>query len=655
MNILAEIRSRFAIALTDFCDTPTDYLSMVKPSTNPQFGDFQANFAMSLAGKQTEKTNALDLAGQIIKKVKLDDICLLPVAVKPGFINLTLRDDWLISLTNDLVTDDRLGVKPVENPSNIVIDYSGPNVAKPMHVGHLRSSVIGDALYKVLSFLGHHVTGDNHIGDWGTQFGMIIYGYKNFLNEAAFEENNVNELARLYRLVNQISDYHSQTKSLPHRTETIDAKQSELSHLEESPDAAKKPNRKKIGKLKTEIGELKKELKSVTENIAQIDNDAELKLLVDAHPNIATDARLETSKLHAGDEENLKLWNQFLPACLDAIDEMYQKLDISFDIAKGESFYQPMLADVVSDLTSKGLATESEGAICVFQEGNKTPFIVRKSDGAYTYATTDLATIQYRVNELDASRMLYVVDARQGGHFDLLFDTAKRWGYEKLNCQHVSFGTILGEDKRPFKTRSGDTVGLESLLDEAITRAREIVNENDDNKPNGAELDDKRRAEIAEIVGIGGIKYADLHHNRESDYVFSWDKMLAKTGDTATYLQYAYARVCGIFRRGNVNRETIRQQPAAIQLTSPAERALILQLNRFADVLDAVESELRPNFLTEYLFETAKCFSTFFDACSVLKAENDEIRTSRLQLCDITARIMMQGLKLLGIEVSENL
>ena len=554
MNILSEIRSRFEVALANYCDCPADYTSMVKPSSNPQFGDFQANFAMSLAGKQPEKISPRDLAVKIVEEVNLDDICLPLEVAGPGFINLTMRDDWLISTTNQLILDDRLGVKAVANPHNIVIDYSGPNVAKPMHVGHLRSSVIGDALYKTLSFLGHNVTGDNHIGDWGTQFGMITFGYKHFLNEADFAKNNVDELARLYRLVSQISDYHKQKVNVPNNVTQLDDKQKELSLLEESPDAKQKPIKKKIGKLKAEVGEIKKTIQSATEKIAAIDNDPQLKPLVDVHPNIAELARQETAKLHAGDAENLKLWNQFLPACLAAMDKMYDKLGITFDTTLGESFYQPMLSTVVDDLTKHKLATESEGATCVFLEGSKAPFIVRKGDGAFTYATTDLATIRYRVDELKAERILYVVDARQGGHFQMLFETASRWGYAETKYEHVSFGTILGEDRTPFKTRSGDTVGLESLLDEAVTRARGIVDSNDDNKPNGPELDEATRAIIAETVGIGGIKYADLHHNRESDYVFSWDKMLAKTGDTATYLQYAYARVCGIFRKGNVDR-----------------------------------------------------------------------------------------------------
>jgi arginyl-tRNA synthetase len=307
-----------------------------------------------------------------------------------------------------------------------------------------------------------------------------------------------------------------------------------------------------------------------------------------------------------------------------------------------------MLGDVVRDLRERGIARESEGALCVFIEGNEAPFIIQKADGAFTYATTDLATIKYRAEEFGADVVLYVVDARQSEHFRLLFETARRWGYSKTGFEHVSFGTILGDDKRPFKTRSGDTVGLESLLDEAVARARAIVDANDDAKEN-PELGQAARADVAEAVGIGGIKYADLRHNRESDYVFSWEKMLAKTGDTATYIQYSYARISGIFRKGGVDREMLRSGGASIRFTHPAERALTLQLLRFAECLDAAAAEFRPNILTQYLFETANLFSTFYENCPVLPEADESVRTSRLLLCDLTARVLGTGLDLLGI------
>jgi arginyl-tRNA synthetase len=334
---------------------------------------------------------------------------------------------------------------------------------------------------------------------------------------------------------------------------------------------------------------------------------------------------------------------------------VYVRLGIEFDLSLGESFYQPLLAAVVDDLLARGIATKSEGAICVFIEGNDAPFIIRKKDGAFTYATTDLATIKHRAEILHADEILYVVDARQSEHFNLLFSTARRWNYDRTVYRHVSFGTILGEDKRPFKTRSGDTVGLESLLDEAVARARSIVDENDNAKPDGPELDDAARTAVAEAVGIGGIKYADLRHNRESDYVFSWEKMLATNGDTATYMQYAYARVCGIFRKGNVDRQTLRNDESGICLGAPEERALALRLSRFPEALDSVVVEYRPNLLTQYLFETANCFTTFYDRCPVLKDVDAETRTSRLLLCDLTARTLAKGLELLGIQACDQM
>jgi arginyl-tRNA synthetase len=333
---------------------------------------------------------------------------------------------------------------------------------------------------------------------------------------------------------------------------------------------------------------------------------------------------------------------------------VYDRLHITFDMTLGESAYQDQLADVVRSLEERGIAVESEGATCVFVEDNAAPFIVRKSDGAYTYATSDLATIRYRAETLNGQEFLYVVDARQGEHFKLLFATARRWGYDLLDLRHVSFGTILGEDKRPFKTRSGDTVGLESLLDEAVQRARRIVDDNDDGKET-PELDDAARAAVAETVGIGGIKYADLRHNRESDYVFSWDKMLAVTGDTATYIQYSYARICGIFRKGSINRETLRRTAPAIQLQSGAERRLAVLLLRFPESVEAAIEDCRPHFMTQYVFTLADAFTSFYEECPVLKEPDEHLRGSRLVLCDLTARMLKKCLWLLGIDTCEQM
>jgi len=344
-----------------------------------------------------------------------------------------------------------------------------------------------------------------------------------------------------------------------------------------------------------------------------------------------------------------------VPECLAAIDAMYARLGVRFDKTLGESFYQPFLGEVVESLLERKIGVISEGAVCVFIPGFEAPFIVRKSDGAYTYATTDLATIRYRAETLGAREMLYVVDARQSDHFKLLFETARRWGYGSVDFRHVSFGTILDENKQPYKTRSGDTVGLESLLDESVIEARKIVEANDETKPGGRELDETARRRIAEAVGIGAIKYADLCQNRESDYVFSWAKMLATNGDTATYMQYAYARVCGIFRKGNIDRDSVRSAGGAIVIGAAAERSLALQLARFSEAIDEAADECRPNFLTQYLFETANTFSTFFEECPVLKAESDALRTSRLLLTDLTGRVIAQGLALLGIETIEQM
>ena len=656
MNVLTELRNRFRPALADVCDDPAEYLAMIRPAQDARFGDFQANFAMPLAKRIGR--NPREIAAEIAAKVDVADLCLEPEVAGPGFINLTLRDDWLQQQVNTLVTDDRLGVPVVESPQTVVVDFSAPNVAKPMHVGHLRSTVIGAALRSVLKFLGQRVIGDNHIGDWGTQFGMIIYGYKYFRDDAAFQESPVQELARLYKLVNRISDYHAMKADLPKIEQTLTAGQQQIAKLESTGDPNDKKSRKELGKLRNTISDLESEIAAQRAKLESVESNPQLHSLAVANESIADACRQETAKLHAGDPENNKLWTRFLPECLQLLQSVYDRLNIEFDESLGESFYQPLLADVVADLKAKGLAVESEGAVCVFNEGFDAPFIVQKSDGAFTYATTDLATIRYRVEHFRADELLYVVDSRQSGHFEQLFATAKRWGYD-VPCRHIKFGTIMGPDKKPYKTRSGDAVGLESLLDEAVARARQIVDANDDAKPE-PELNAEERADVAEAVGLGGIKYADLNHNRESDYVFSWEKMLAKEGDTATYMQYAYARVCGIFRKGGVDRAALRQEPSdlgnpRILINEPAERALALALCRFAEAVEDVVGDFRPNLLTQYLFSLANQFSTFYDQCPVLKDVDERTKTSRLLLCDLTARVIAHGLSLLGIRTCERM
>ena len=651
MNLLAELRGRFASALQDLTDNPAPYLDMIRSTQDRKFGDFQANCAMPLGKKLGQPPR--EVAQQIVDKLEISDLCEAPEVAGPGFINLKFNKDFLSSQIVGLADGDRLGIAPVSDPRTVVVDYSSPNIAKPMHVGHLRSSVIGNAIDRILRFLGHKVISDNHVGDWGTQFGMIIYGYKNFLDAVAFEKEPVTELARMYRLVNQLSDYHAATRNLPEKQEALTTQTTELEAATEAAGDDKKA-KKQLKKLRSTVQATSDSIKQLQARIDAVEADDELKALAADHPDIARDARLETAKLHQGDAENCGLWDQFLPECHKVLAALYERLGVDFDETLGESFYQPKLAGVVEQLKSKGLAQESDGAVCVFVEGNDAPFIVQKGDGAFTYATTDLATIDHRVREWGANEILYVVDARQAEHFKLLFETAAMLGFDDVDFRHVSFGTIMGEDRRPFKTRSGDTVGLESLLDEAVKRARDIVDSNDDEKET-PELDEETRARVAEIVGIGGIKYADLHHNRESDYVFSWDKMLAKTGDTATYIQYAYARICGIFRRGRIERTSIYESGVKIECSHDSERSLLVQLLQLHETLEGVTSDYRPNILTDYLFNTADTFSAFFRDCPVLKAETPELRESRLQLCDLTARTLQLGLRLLGIATAEKM
>ncbi|WP_373653688.1 arginine--tRNA ligase [Schlesneria sp. DSM 10557] len=649
MDFLSELRSRLRASLASLTDSPESYVEMLKPSQDVKFGDFQANCAMPLA-KQLKRPPR-DVAAALVEKLDVLDLCEPPEIAGPGFINFRLKTERLAEETARLASDDRLGVAATTSPRTIIVDYSSPNVAKPMHVGHLRSTVIGNALCRVLRFLGHRVLSDNHVGDWGTQFGMIIYGYKNFRDDAAYQRDAVPELARLYRLVNQLSDYHEMVANLPKLVADVPVKEAAVTTTRQAAAAnpADKDAARYAKRAEQELNDLKAEIASTEKKISAVAKDERLKSLAEAHQKIGELARRETAKLHAGDLENKQLWDEFVPKCMAALEVMYQRFGITFDMALGESWYNPMLAGIVEELKRANLAVVSEGATCVFVDGNEAPFIVQKADGAFTYATSDLATIRYRVDTLAADACLYVVDSRQSEHFQLLFATAKKMGYDKTEFRHVSFGTVLGEDRRPYKTRSGDTIGLESLLDEAIQNARKIVDEN------SSHLSEAERANVAVLVGMGAIIYVDLHHNRDSDYVFSWEKMLATTGDTATYNQYAYARVCGILRKGEVDVSALRQGGHPVILGTAAERALALQLNRFANAVADVAVDYRPNLLTQYLYDTANCFASFYNECPVLSAEPAELRTSRLLLCDATARVLKQGLDLLGIGVADQM
>ncbi|MDA7951314.1 MAG: arginine--tRNA ligase, partial [Pirellulaceae bacterium] len=365
----------------------------------------------------------------------------------------------------------------------------------------------------------------------------------------------------------------------------------------------------------------------------------------------------ETVKLHAGDTENRQLWSMFLPECRTEIRKIYNRLDIEFDYELGESFYQPMLGPVVKEFQEKGLATESDGAICLFLEGFDAPMIIQKKDGAFLYATTDLATIKYRMDTWEPDAILYVVDHRQGEHFDKLFAAAKKWGYGEVELHHVRFGTVLGEDNKPYKTRSGDAVGLEGLLDRAVEKTAEILKKNEE-ATNGDDRQvrvSEQQEHVASILGHAAIKYADLSHNRTSDYVFSYEKMTATEGNTAAYMQYAYARVQSIFAKGEYLLSELCRQRVDLSIDESAERALAISLLRFGDALQEVTSDYQPNHLTNYLFQLSKDFSAFYSQCKILGAEKEEQKQSRLRLCALTARVLREGLQLLGMKVVDRM
>ncbi|MBR5627015.1 MAG: arginine--tRNA ligase, partial [Thermoguttaceae bacterium] len=671
MNILSVLKERFCVALNELVPHPEDYLDLIRPSQDARFGDYQANLAMPL-GKAFGKPPR-EVAQTIIDRLRWQDMLEKPEIAGPGFINLKLRTDWLANQVQKAIADSRLGVLETLAPRTLIIDFSAPNVAKPMHVGHIRSTMIGNSLCKIHRFLGHRVTADNHIGDWGTQFGMIIYGFRNFVDQEAYKTKPVEELARLYRLVRQLVDYYaaektmgSLVKQLAELDAQITAQKNEVQRKKELADAGNgkeavneyKKSVKELDRLKTQKGALEEKQEESGRKIDAVEKDDRLFRMAKEHPEIGQEVLTETSRLHHGDEENRRLWREFLPFCIEDINRIYQRLGVVFDTTLGESFYNDRLGPLVDRLQREGIARESEGAVCIFLDGSDVPMLIRKKDGAFLYATTDLATLEYRRDTYHPDAILYVVDFRQSLHFEQLFAVAKKTGLATAELTHVKFGTVLGEDGRPFKTRSGETVGLESLLDESERRALAIVSANDDAKPAENRLTEEERREVARKVGIGALIYADLSQNRESDYVFSYDKMLAMNGNTATYMQYAYARIRSIFARGNVDADLFRKTVTdAIQkgqlllsLTDPAERMLALELLKFSEALDSVVRDYRPNQLTSYLYELANRYSVFFERCPVLKAENDSLKTSRLLLCDLTARIIQKGLDLLGIQ-----
>jgi arginyl-tRNA synthetase len=636
MNLLQQLQQRFYDALSSLVSDDADratLAAMVKPTQDPKHGDYQANCAMPLSKRLGPNVKAPEVAREIISRLDLGEMLEPPQVAGPGFINLRLRSDWLARQVQATAKDERLGIESAASSRTYVIDYSSPNVAKPMHVGHLRSTIIGDALARLFRFLGHHVVTDNHLGDWGTQFGMLLYGYKHLLNKEAYAKDPVRELARLYLEVRNLDKTFSILSLGFHRLLNREAFQKEP------------------------IVELARVFLMAQKRVKEQDEDEEEGEV----PNpIATAYRQETAKLHAGDPENVALWHKFMPSCLEEIQRVYDRLGVlKFDEVHGESFYNPMLPGVVKDVLEKGIAQKSEGAVAIFFEEGQPPALVQKRDGAFTYTTSDLATIQYRVKEWHPDAILYVVDFRQSLHFKNLFGAARRWGYDRVSLEHVSFGSVLGKDRRPIKTREGGGVSLENLLDEAVNRAELVFLRNRVEAAQRGEevpeLSPEEQRETFEAIGLGAVKYADLSQNRDSDYVFDWDKMLAMNGNTATYMQYAYVRNRGIFRKGNESEQPFRAAPPLPSLQRPEERALAVQLLRFNEALAAAAAEYKPNLITAYLWDLAKSYSGFFQNCPVLKAETPELRQSRLLLCDLTARVIQRGLDLLGIRTMERM
>lgn len=556
---------------------------LLNVASNPKFGDYQANVALGLA--KTLGAKPRDIAQQIVDRLEVEDLCDPPELAGPGFINLRLKPSYLAEQLALLQADRRLGVEPVRQPQRIIVDFSSPNIAKEMHVGHLRSTIIGDSIARILEFLGHDVLRLNHVGDWGTQFGMLI----TYLGEAY-------------------------------------------------PDALTQADALDLGDL---VAFYKK-----------------AKQRFDEDQTFQTQSRQAVVKLQGGDPHSLQAWQLLCDQSRREFQTLYDRLDIALE-ERGESFYNPLLPSVVEDLQATGLLVEDGGAQCVFldgfqnKEGNPLPLIIQKSDGGYNYATTDLAALRYRITQDKAQRILYVTDAGQAPHFAQVFQVAQRAGWvpETVDLTHVPFGLVQGEDGKKLKTRSGDTIRLRELLDEAIDRARQDLETRlatDDRQETPEFID-----QVAQTVGLGAVKYADLSQNRTSNYIFSYDKMLALHGNTAPYLLYAYVRVQGISRKGNIDFQG-QELSSNLVLTEESEQALLKHLLQLEDVIRAVATDLFPNRLCTYLFELSQKFNQFYDRCPILQAEEPQ-RSSRLALADVTARTLKLGLSLLGISVLERM
>jgi arginyl-tRNA synthetase len=586
-QIEARVRTAVATLLPD-ADLAT---VQVRPAADTKFGDYQCSSLIGIA--KSRRLNPRQLAGDVVQRLDLADLCAPVEIAGPGYLNFRLLPDALGAQLEAALGGKHLFFAPAAQPRTIVIDFSSPNVAKPMHVGHIRSTGIGDALQRLGRLLGHRVITDNHLGDWGTQFGMLLLGWKTRLDRSALEREPIAELERIYRDVS-----------------------------------------------------------------AQCDEDKATFVAA-----VRDAARHELVKLQAGDIENLGIWREMIRLSQVQFDAVYGRLGVKFDHTLGESFYNPWLGALVENLIAGGLARESAGAVAVFSartlppkedpllvqrdgEWIDDPGLIRKSDGGFNYLSTDLATIDYRIRTWAPDEILYVVDDRQAPHFRKLFHIFARWQPDaaaKAGLRHIGFGKITGDDGRPFKTRSGDTVKLEDLLDEAEERALKVVAEK---RP---DLTPAEQAEIARIVGIGAVKWQDLLPNRTSDYVFSWDKMLALQGNTAPYVQYQFTRAAKVVRDGGGLPTGVR-----IGLTESAELTLAKHLLNFGLTLEQAASDCRPNLVCNYLYELASLFSRFYEACPVLKAP-EPARTSRLALCELSARVLRTGLEALGIQVSEKM
>ena len=564
--LTSRLRSAFTTAQID---VPAGFHISVALAADTRYGDYQSSAAMTLA--KLLKTNPRALAEQIKSALDVTDLCEKISVDGPGFLNFTISNDALAGKLNAIRTDERLDVARVEDPKTIVVDFSAPNIAKPMHVGHIRSTIIGDCLARVAAFVGHKVITDNHIGDWGTQFGMILHGWKTILEQEALARDPIAELVRCYKAVN----------------------------------AATK-----------------------------------------ADESVLTTCREELVKLQQGDAENLAIWRKCVELSLSQLRGIYERLDIHFDHFLGESYYNDKLAPLVADMMAHGIARESDGAICIFFEDIREladkPCIVRKSDGGFLYATTDLATIDHRIREWKPDELWYVVGAPQSLHFQQLFAASRKRGHT-ARMAHIAFGSILGSDGKMFKTRSGESVGLIEVLDEAIERARAVVEEREG-------LSENEKSAIADVIGIGAVKYAELSQHRMTDYKFSWDKMLSLQGNTAPYLINAFVRTRAIFRKldGEV------KLTDDIVITDPAERALAMKLAQIAEAVHDVLADFRPNLLASYLYELANAYHAFYEACPVLRSEG-AMRNTRLVLCEATSRVLQTGLGLLGIKTTERM